>query len=358
MGILNVTPDSFSDGGDFLASETDVAHAAAMLDDGAQIIDVGGESTRPGSDPVSPEEELRRVVPAIRGILDHRPGTILSIDTYRAATAEAALEAGAAIVNDVSALRADPALADVVADAGCPVVLMHMLGEPKTMQRDPNYEDVVREVRDFLAERAEYAEAAGIAPENVVLDPGIGFGKTTEHNLRLLSGLSLFHGLGCVLLLLTGFLVVPAFVALYYDELDSVRGCILAAFVSASIGAALVWFNRGSTVTEEGRTDYFRREGLAVVGLTWLVVAAIGALPYLFSGVMSSPVDAFFESASGFTTTGSTILLAAEIDFLLGDRKTSMAAFERWAARGSAGERWARIATFLTGVLVSSFTQS
>ena len=122
--------------------------------------------------------------------------------------------------------------------------------------------------------------------------------------------------LGCVLLLLTGFLVVPAFVALYYGEMDSVRGCVMSAFVSALIGASLVWFYRGSTVTEEGRTDYFRREGLAVVGLTWLSVAVIGALPYLFSGVMHSPVDALFESASGFTTTGSTILLAAEIDAL------------------------------------------
>lgn len=201
MGILNVTPDSFSDGGDYLASETAVTRAATMLEEGAQIIDVGGESTRPGSDPVSPEEELRRVIPTIHGILDTRPEAVISIDTYRAATAEAALEAGAHIVNDVTALRGDPALANLVADAGCPVVLMHMLGEPKTMQQEPHYEDVVREVRDFLAGRAEHAEAEGIDPENILLDPGIGFGKTTEHNLALLNHLDSIGELGYPVLL-------------------------------------------------------------------------------------------------------------------------------------------------------------
>lgn len=201
VGILNVTPDSFSDGGDFLDPELAAARAAAMLDEGARIIDVGGESTRPGSDPVSPEEELRRVVPAIRGILEARPEAVISVDTYRASTAEAALEAGAGIVNDVTALRGDPALAGLVAEAGCPVVLMHMLGEPKTMQREPRYGDVVREVRDFLAERAEYAETAGVEPENVILDPGIGFGKTLEHNLTLLNHLDAIAELGYPVLL-------------------------------------------------------------------------------------------------------------------------------------------------------------
>ena len=201
MGILNVTPDSFSDGGDFLTTETAVARVASMLDEGAWIIDVGGESTRPGSDPVSREEELRRVIPAIREIRNSRPEAIISIDTHRARTAEAALEAGAHIVNDVTALRGDPALADLVADAGCPVVLMHMLGEPKTMQREPHYDDVVREVRDFLAGRAEHAEAAGIEPENIVLDPGIGFGKTLEHNLMLLNNLGAIVELGYPVLL-------------------------------------------------------------------------------------------------------------------------------------------------------------
>jgi dihydropteroate synthase len=191
-----VTPDSFSDGGDFLGPERAVARAATMLDEGAQIIDVGGESTRPGSDPVSPEEEARRVVPVIRGILAERPGAIVSVDTYRSGTAEAALRGGASVVNDVTALRGDPRLTEVVADARCPVILMHMLGEPKTMQRDPRYGDVVREVRGFLAERAERAVAAGVGEENIILDPGIGFGKTLEHNLALLNKLDAIVELG------------------------------------------------------------------------------------------------------------------------------------------------------------------
>lgn len=196
MGILNVTPDSFSDGGDFLDPEKAAEQAAAMLDEGARIVDVGGESTRPGSEPVSPGEELNRVLPAIRGILEDRPDTVISVDTYRAATAAAALDAGAGIVNDVTALRGDPALVKLVAEAGCPVVLMHMLGEPKTMQQDPHYEDVVREVRDFLAGQAEHAEAAGVRPENLILDPGIGFGKTLDHNLALLNNLDAIVELG------------------------------------------------------------------------------------------------------------------------------------------------------------------
>jgi dihydropteroate synthase len=196
VGVLNVTPDSFSDGGDFLNPGKAASHAAVMLDEGAEIIDVGGESTRPGSDPVSQEEEVRRVVPVIRAILADRPDAIISIDTYRAATAEAALEAGARIVNDVTALRRDPRMAALAADAGCPMILMHMLGEPKTMQRDPSYDDVVREVRDFLARRAEQAIAAGVEPENIILDPGIGFGKTLEHNLALLRHLDSLVELG------------------------------------------------------------------------------------------------------------------------------------------------------------------
>ncbi len=196
MGILNATPDSFSDGGDFLDPEKAAARAAEMLDEGARIIDVGGESTRPGSDPVSSEEEIRRVVPVVEKILAARPDALISVDTHRAATAEAALEAGAHIVNDVTAMRGDPRMAPVAADAKCPVVLMHMLGEPKTMQRDPRYDDVVREVRDFLSQRAEYAVAAGVDEENIVLDPGIGFGKTLEHNLTLLRDLDAVVGLG------------------------------------------------------------------------------------------------------------------------------------------------------------------
>ena len=196
IGVLNVTPDSFSDGGAFFGKEVAAARAAGMLEEGAEIIDVGGESTRPGSDPVSPEEEARRVVPVIRGILAERPGAIVSVDTYRSGTAEAALRGGASVVNDVTALRGDPRLTEVVADARCLVILMHMLGEPKTMQRNPRYDDVVREVRDFLARRAEHAVASGVEEESVILDPGIGFGKTLEHNLTLLNHLDSIVELG------------------------------------------------------------------------------------------------------------------------------------------------------------------
>jgi dihydropteroate synthase len=201
FGILNVTPDSFSDGGDFLNPEAAARHAELLLDEGADVIDVGGESTRPGSDPVSEEEELRRVVPVVRKLLEARPGAVVSVDTYRARTAEAALDAGASVVNDVTALRGDPRMAALVADAGCPVVLMHMLGEPKTMQREPRYDDVVGEVRHFLEERVEYGNAAGVAAENVILDPGIGFGKTPDHNLSLLRRLDTIVSLGFPVLL-------------------------------------------------------------------------------------------------------------------------------------------------------------
>lgn len=196
MGILNVTPDSFSDGGDFRDVGAAAAQAERMLDEGARVIDVGGESTRPGSDPVSSEEEIRRVVPVIRAILAGRPQAMISVDTRHARTAGAALEAGAGVVNDVTALRGDGEMAKLVADAGCPVFLMHMQGEPKTMQQDPRYDDVVREVRDFLKERAEYAISAGVEPENIVLDPGIGFGKTAEHNLALLRHLDAVVDIG------------------------------------------------------------------------------------------------------------------------------------------------------------------
>jgi dihydropteroate synthase len=195
VGILNATPDSFSDGGDFERVEVAASQAEKMLDEGAAIVDVGGESTRPGSDPVSADKERRRVVPVVEAILEAHPNAVVSVDTYRASTAEAALDAGASIVNDVSALR-DRDMAPLVAERGVPVVLMHMLGDPKTMQKDPRYGDVVAEVRDFLARKVEEAVAAGVAEANVILDPGIGFGKTLEHNLLLLKHLDAFVGLG------------------------------------------------------------------------------------------------------------------------------------------------------------------
>ena len=194
MGVVNVTPDSFSDGGLYLDPEAAIVHGRELTRAGAEILDVGGESTRPGADPVSPEEELRRIVPVIRGLSGSR--SRLSVDTSKAAVAAAALDAGAEIVNDVTALRGDSEMAALCADRGATVVLMHMLGEPRTMQDDPRYEDVVADVKAFLAERLEAAVAAGIAEERVWLDPGIGFGKTGAHNMELLRRLGELRELG------------------------------------------------------------------------------------------------------------------------------------------------------------------
>ena len=194
MGIVNVTPDSFSDGGLTLDPGAAIAHGRELVAQGAAILDVGGESTRPGAEPVGAEEELRRVVPVIEGLAG--AGARLSIDTSKAQVAAAALDAGASIVNDVTALRGDPRMAALVAQRGCDVCLMHMLGEPRTMQRDPTYDDVVADVRAFLEERLRFAVARGIAEERVWLDPGIGFGKTIDHNLELLARLSELVTLG------------------------------------------------------------------------------------------------------------------------------------------------------------------
>ena len=200
MGILNVTPDSFSDGGLFLKPEAAVMQARLMAS-GAEIIDVGGESTRPGAVEVSAEDEAARTVPVIAALRAGGLEAVISIDTRKAAVATAALKAGASLVNDVTALRFDPAMAGVVARAGVPVVLMHSLANPATMQDDPQYGDVLLDVYDALAERVTLAETAGIARENIAVDPGIGFGKTLAHNLALLARLSLFHGLGLPVLL-------------------------------------------------------------------------------------------------------------------------------------------------------------
>ena len=195
MGVVNVTPDSFSDGGMFLDSGRAVAHAEKMIAEGADLLDVGGESTRPGSDDVPPEEQIARVMPVIAAIAK-RSHVPISIDTTRAEVAERALDAGAQILNDISALRDDPGMAQLAAARGAPVVLMHMLGRPRTMQEHPEYADVVQDVCRFLAERVEWAVAAGIAREQVLVDPGFGFGKKLEHNLALLRGLSALHALG------------------------------------------------------------------------------------------------------------------------------------------------------------------
>ncbi len=195
MGIVNVTPDSFSDGGLFLDPEAAVAHGLSLAADGADILDIGGESTRPGAAPVDAEAELERVMPVIRGLSDGTSAA-LSIDTSKAAVAAAALEVGAAIVNDVTAFRADPAMAALCGERGCEVVLMHMQGQPRTMQDNPVYDDVVDEVRRFLTERVEVAMAAGVAEDRIWVDPGIGFGKTLEHNLELLRRLRELRELG------------------------------------------------------------------------------------------------------------------------------------------------------------------
>jgi dihydropteroate synthase len=194
MGVVNVTPDSFSDGGLYLDPAAAIAHGRELAEAGAEILDVGGESTRPGAEPVDQAEELRRVVPVVEGLAD--VGAEVSVDTSKAAVAAAALDAGASIVNDVTALRGDPEMAALCAERGATVVLMHMLGEPRTMQADPRYGDVVAEVRAFLAERLEAAVAAGIAAERVWLDPGIGFGKTAAHNMELLRRLAELRELG------------------------------------------------------------------------------------------------------------------------------------------------------------------
>lgn len=195
MGIINVTPDSFSDGGNFLDPHAAVRRGVAMVADGADLLDVGGESSRPGAEPVSEADELQRVVPVIRSLAG-RVDVPISVDTTKAAVASAALEAGAAIVNDVTALRADPAMAGVVATSGAGVVLMHMLGEPRTMQKDPRYNDVLAEVSSALAGWAGAAQTAGIPADRIMVDPGIGFGKTLRHNLLLLNGLMHLRALG------------------------------------------------------------------------------------------------------------------------------------------------------------------
>jgi dihydropteroate synthase len=198
MGVVNVTPDSFSDGGDFAAPEAAIAQGKALAAAGADILDVGGESTRPGAEPVAPEEELRRVRPVIEGL--RGLGRPISIDTRHAAVMQGALEAGATIINDVSALAEAESLA-LAAASGVPVMLMHMPGEPRTMNRAPRYDCVTLDVYDALAARVQACLAAGIPRGRIAIDPGIGFGKWTHHNLAILEALALFHGLGCALLL-------------------------------------------------------------------------------------------------------------------------------------------------------------
>jgi len=199
MGVVNVTPDSFSDGGRYASDAAAIAHGRALMATGADILDIGGESTRPGAAAVAVAEEIDRVVPVVEALA--RAGALVSIDTRRAAVMRAALAAGARIVNDVTALAGDPESAAVVAGSGAAVVLMHMQGEPRTMQQDPVYDDAPLDIYDFFAARLAGCAAAGIDATRIALDPGIGFGKRDPHNLAVLAELALYHGLGCALVL-------------------------------------------------------------------------------------------------------------------------------------------------------------
>ncbi len=233
MGVVNVTPDSFSDGGAHLDPDTATRAARRMVEEGAAIVDVGGESTRPGSEGVSADEELRRVIP----VLDRLGGDLpLSIDTSKAVVARAALERGAILVNDVTALRRDPELAGVVAGSGSYLCLMHMQGEPRTMQAEPRYDDVAGDVAAFLEERLAFAVAQGVPEERICLDPGIGFGKTVEHNLELVRRLDVLLALGR-----------PVLVG--FSRKSSLRKLTGSDdLLGASVAAAVAAFERGATI--------------------------------------------------------------------------------------------------------------
>jgi dihydropteroate synthase len=236
MGVVNVTPDSFSDGGVNFRTDDAVASARRMIGEGAAIVDVGGESTRPGSEGVTLDEELRRVLP----VLEQLEGVPVSIDTSKAEVARRALDLGAELVNDVTALRSDPELAGVVADSGAYLCLMHMRGEPRTMQVDPRYEDVAVEVTAFLEERMQAAVAAGVSEQRICLDPGIGFGKTVEQNFELVRRLDVLLALGRPVLI--GFSRKSSLGRLLGDR-DADTGS-----TAASVGAAVAAYEKGATI--------------------------------------------------------------------------------------------------------------
>ena len=237
MGIVNVTPDSFSDGGRYAETDAAIAHGRRLREEGADILDIGGESTRPGAAPLAPEAELARVIPVIRALAAE--GALISIDTRRAVVMRAAIEAGARIVNDVTALTGDADSLAVVRESGVSVVLMHMLGDPQTMQVKPVYADVVREVSAYLAERVQACRAAGLAAERIAVDPGIGFGKTVEHNLSLLAGTARLRALGVAVL-------VGASRKAFIGRLS--RGEPAPERVAGSVAAALAAIERGAHI--------------------------------------------------------------------------------------------------------------
>ena len=238
MGIVNVTPDSFSDGGEWFDRDAAIEHGRRLVAEGADILDIGGESTRPFSDPVAPAEERARVVPVIEALAADG-GAQISVDTMKADVARAAIDAGETYVNDVTAFRHDPALAALVAERGCDCCLMHMLGDPRTMQVDPRYDDVVSEVKAFLEERVAFAVSQGIAEERITVDPGIGFGKTVEHNLELLRRIDEIAALGLPVLLGTS---RKGFLGRLAGRDDPHER------VSATVATNVLAFERGATV--------------------------------------------------------------------------------------------------------------
>lgn len=238
MGILNVTPDSFSDGGEHVDPERAIAAGAAMAAGGAHIIDVGGESTRPGAKPVWEGDEIDRVQNVIHALAAQ--GHVISIDTRKAAVMQAALDAGAAIVNDVSALAYDEEALGVVAERGCPVVLMHAQGDPLTMQKNPNYDDALLDIYDWLEARIAHCEGAGISRQKIMIDPGIGFGKSVYHNLEIINGLTLFHTLGCPLLFGASRKRFIGALTQVEDAVDRLSGSLSVAQMALDRGAQLL----------------------------------------------------------------------------------------------------------------------
>ena len=237
MGILNVTPDSFSDGGKYLEKNTAINHALEMIDEGADIIDIGGESTRPFSDPVSLKEEISRVVPVIEGIRK-KSDICISIDTTKSQVATAALNSGASVINDVSAMEVDPLMVDVALKFDCPLIIMHMKGTPKNMQDDPQYESLISDIKDYLLDRIDFIISKGINPKKIVIDPGIGFGKTVENNFEIIKNLNHFTTMNFPVLLgasRKSFIGI----SLNLPEKDRLEGSLAANIIGLQNGAKI-----------------------------------------------------------------------------------------------------------------------
>jgi len=237
MGILNVTPDSFSDGGKYLEKNNAINHALAMIDNGADIIDVGGESTRPFSDPVSLDEEISRVIPVIEGIRKESD-VCISIDTTKSEVATAALNSGASLINDVSAMEVDPLMVDVALKFDCPIIIMHMKGNPKSMQDNPQYESLISDIKDYLQERVDFIVSKGVNSKKIVIDPGIGFGKTVENNFEIINNLNHFTKMGFPVMLGAS---RKSFIGISLDlpEEDRLEGSLAANIIGLQNGAKI-----------------------------------------------------------------------------------------------------------------------